>query len=176
MMIGRIVRLRPLEVSDLSALARWRNAPDIFRWFSSPHMIAVSEQAAWYERYCADKTQRQWMIEELKDYEAIGTLALMHIDHHHQSAELGRVLIGDEARRSHGYAGEAVELLIRYAFEELNLQRLWLVVMADNTLGRQLYERCGFRHEGIARRAVWKTGAFRDLVMMARLRGEAEFG
>lgn len=169
MLSSDLVQLRPLEEGDLALLAEWRNAPEAFRWFASPLQIAVSEQAAWYEGYRRDATQRQWMIEDLSGA-AIGTLALLHIDHHHQSAEVARVLIGDVARRAQGYASSALHLLCAYAFYELNLQRLSLVVFAENAAGRALYAGCGFTVEGTLRRAAWKAGEFRDLLLMARLR------
>jgi len=149
-------------------LARWRNDPDAFRWFSSPAIIADSEQAAWYDCYTKDATQRQWMIVD-KSGAAIGTLALINIDYHHQSAEVARVLV-DGAQRGKGYGGEALRLLCRYAFEEMNLQRLSVVVFADNERGGGLYTSCGFVLEGILQRAAWKAGAFRDLTMLALLR------
>lgn len=168
MLTGKLVHLRLLEANDLALLARWRNDPDAFRWFSSAHLIAESEQADWYERYRRDATQRQWMIEKLGG-DTVGTLALMNIDHHHQSAEVGRVLINGE-QRGRGYAREATKLLTDYAFNELNLQRLWLVVFSDNARALAFYEACGFCVEGVQRRAAWKAGAFRDLIMMALLR------
>ena len=169
MLSSDLVQLRPLEEGDLALLAEWRNDPAAFGWFASPLQIAVSEQAAWYEGYRRDATQRQWMIEDLTGA-AIGTLALMHIDHHSQSAEVGRVLIGVPGARGRGYATAALNALIDYAFDELNLQRLSLVVFADNAAARQLYDRCGFVAEGLLQRAVWKAGTFRDLIPMALLR------
>jgi RimJ/RimL family protein N-acetyltransferase len=168
MLEGKLIRLRPLEARDMLPLARWRNDPDAFRWFSSPAIIAESEQAAWYERYTKDATQRQWMMVD-GDGATVGTLALINIDYHHQSAEVARVLV-DGAQRGKGYGGEALRLLFRYAFDEMNLQRLSVVVFSDNERGKGLYISCGFVAEGILRRAAWKAGAFRDLTMLSLLR------
>ena len=171
MIVGQKIRLRPLEEGDLALAARWRNQARVLAQFFSPYPVALSEQRQWYQRYLADDRERMWVIETL-DGRPIGTLALCEIDLHHQRAELGRVMIGEEDCLGRGYAADAVRTLAAYAFREANLNRIYLQVLSDNTRAIHLYERCGFQIEGLLRRAVWKGGAFRDVLLMAALRDD----
>ena len=99
-------------------------------------------------------------------------IGLDHIDHRNQRAEYGRMLIAEPQQRRHGYARDATGTLLHYAFTNLNLNRVYLRVYADNAEALGLYERCGFEREGVEREAVYMGGRFRDLVLMSILRRE----
>lgn len=173
-MIGKNVRLRPFEESDLERVARWRNDPRVASQFFGCWPFVLSEQAAWYRAYVGDPTQRMWVIERLEGGEPIGTLALIDIDHRNQRAELGRVLVGCTNHLAGRSAQEAVDLIVHFAFKEANLRRIEVRVLSDNEAAIGLYEGCGFQREGILREAVWKAGVFRDILILARLRGTGE--
>lgn len=173
MIVGERVRLRLLERSDLDFVARWRNEPRIASQFFGCWPFAISEQEAWYAGYVKDATQRMWIVETVQS-QAIGTLALVDIDHRNQSAELGRVLIGDQNHLGAECAAEAVRLLVGFAFTEANLHRVEVRLLLGNVAARGLYQGAGFREEGRLREAVWKGGGFQDIVIMSRLRGEDE--
>src|SRR3990172_1590517 len=113
MILGERVRLRLLEKSDIEVVAHWRNEPRIAVQFFGCWPFAISEQEAWYAGYVKDTTQRMWIVETAQGA-AIGTLALVNIDHHNQSAELGRVLIGDQNHLGAECAQEAVQLLVDF--------------------------------------------------------------
>lgn len=169
MIVGERVRLRLLERDDLPFVARWRNEPRIASQFFGCWPFALSEQEAWYARYLADPTQRMWIVETTQGG-PIGCMALVNIDYHNQSAELGRVLIGDSNHIATECATEAVRLLVTFAFDEVNLHRIEVRVLASNTAARGLYLACGFTEEGKLREGVWKGRGFRDIMIMAILR------
>ena len=171
MLIGEKVRLRLLEREDIEMIARWRNDPRISRQFFGIWPLPISEQERWYEGYLTDPTERMWIIETPQG-QAIGTMALLHIDHRNQSAEIGRVLIGDSNHLAAECASEALQLLATFAFLEANLNRLYVHVLQGNESAIKLYEGSGFQQEGILRRAVWKSGQFLDVIEMAMLRGD----
>ncbi|MDP2661006.1 MAG: GNAT family protein [Dehalococcoidia bacterium] len=165
-MKGERVRLRPITWDDLGNIANWRNkAFDSF--FGDEYLTAVG-QIAWFERYKADPTQRLFIVET--EGSPIGCIGLANIDRHHQSADLGRTLIGIDYERRNGYALEAVQILIDYAFKEMNLHRLSLEVFSHNEEAWHLYTAAGFVQEGILREAIWKGGQWRDVMIMGILR------
>lgn len=173
MIIGEQVRLRLLERDDLALVAKWRNEERVARQFFGCWPFAVSEQDGWYQAYVKDGSQRMWIV-ETREGTAIGTLALTSIDQHNQSAELGRVLIGDQNHLAADCAAEAVRMLVRFAFEEANLHRLEVRVLRSNAAALALYKCCGFQQEGVLRAAIWKRGGFEDVVVMSVIRGEGE--
>ena len=173
---GTATTMRPLEIDDVVALARWRNESS--EWFFSSLPLAKSEQRGWYERYLADASERMFVMEShltlhegVDSVKVVGALGLVHIDRLHQRAELGRVVM-DKDETGRGHATTAIRLLTKLAFDGLNLQRLYTEVLADNEAAIGLYQRCGFAKEGRLRRHVWKDGRFQDVLIMGHLRGE----
>jgi RimJ/RimL family protein N-acetyltransferase len=62
--------------------------------------------------------------------------------------------------------------MLRRAFGDLNLHRVYLSVLSSNTAAIRTYEKAGFRREGLAREAAYKRGRYEDLVEMAILSHE----
>ena len=89
-------------------------------------------------------------IRLLESQELIGHLGLKDISLNNQSAELF-VRIGSPEHWGRGYGTEAIEILLRYSFLEMNLHRIQLGVTSYNTRAIELYRRLGFRHEGTLR-------------------------
>ncbi len=172
MLVGDRVILRPLEREDLPRLAAWRNDPEARQHFFTPYPIAASGQDKWYDAYLARRDGLVFIVQDKGEGRSLGSIGLDHIDHLNQSAEYGRALIADAADRRRGYAYDASIVLLRYAFEELNLNRIYLEVFADNEPAVRLYERCHFRREGLKRQAVFAGGCFRDVLLMSILRPE----
>ena len=168
MIKGTKTRLCLLEEGDLPRLAEWRSDPVIARQFFSPWEVAESEQADWYRAYRANPAERMWIV-QTPEHHAIGCLALTALDWRNRSAELGRVLIGEQGYLCQGYAYDAVQALQGYVFEELGLHRLEARVFADNKAARGLYGKAGFRVEGLLRAAIWRGGRWRDILIYARL-------
>jgi diamine N-acetyltransferase len=172
MLIGERTILRPLERSDMPLVAAWRNDPSVRAQFFNPYLIALSGQDKWYDNYLIRNDSLLYIIYELDNNERIGLVGLDHIDHRNQSAEYGRMLIADTEKRGHGYAHDATLTLINYAFMDLNMNRLYLRLYADNARALKLYERCGFVREGVEREAIFMDGRFRDLILMSILRND----
>lgn len=172
MLIGKRTTLRPLERPDLPILAAWRNNPEIRPHFFTPYLITVSGQEKWYDSYLGRGDSVIFMIQLFDTKQCIGMIGLDHIDHRNQSAEYGRTLIADPQQRRHGYARDATLTLLYHAFTDLNLNRVYLRVYADNVAALKFYECCGFKREGLERESLYMGGRFRDLALMSILRRE----
>ena len=95
----------------------------------------------------------------------IGNVHLTEIDWVSRHAEVG-IFIGETQHRSNGYGQQALRLLLRHAFHDLGLHRVYLTVLDDNQRAIRAYEKCGFVVEGKLRRHAYKRGQFRDLIFM----------
>ena len=99
---------------------------------------------------------------------AIGECDLSDIDLHHKRAEVG-FLFRREAW-GQGYAHEAMARVIRYGFDDMELERLSARFHAGNAASRRLLEKLGFAYEGTLRGHVVREGARRDCELYGRMR------
>lgn len=101
----------------------------------------------------------------------IGICGLHGLRDIYHSGEL-RILIFDPVAIGHGFGTEAVNLLLEYGFNRLNLHRIWLGVNADNEGAVNCYRKCGFKHEGRLRDDIFYHGKYADVIRMGILRDE----
>jgi [ribosomal protein S5]-alanine N-acetyltransferase len=98
----------------------------------------------------------------------IGQISLYDINFIHKRAEIG-IWLGSPYWKN-GYASEALKLLIRYAFEDLQINRLQAHIFLENIPSQNLFERIGFQREGINRDYVIKETSFQDVYAYSLLR------
>lgn len=79
------------------------------------------------------------------------------------------ILIGDKSCWGKGYAKEAYQLLLEYAFKERGLHRLTAHVLEENEVSIHLHERCGYKREGVYRKSVYKNGIWHNQIAFAIL-------
>jgi UDP-4-amino-4,6-dideoxy-N-acetyl-beta-L-altrosamine N-acetyltransferase len=166
MIIGERIILREIEEDDLNSIVKWRNDPDILRWLFSYSPLNKTKQIRWYEKYLDDYTQQTFIIEVKEEKIPIGTVGLTSIDYKNQIAELG-VLIGDEGWQNKGMGKEALDLLIRFVFDEMNIRKIKATVFEENIPAIRLYKSCGFVEEGALQKEVYKNGEFKSVMVMA---------
>ena len=172
---GERVMLREFRQEDLSGIRSWVNDYDTARYLGAAYqkpqsweqtesylMSLLNGEAGGVQLAIADKESRRYL----------GQCALTMIDNAARRAELAIVLAPDSANR--GYGREAIDLLLRFAFLQLNLNRVYLQVHADNTRAIHVYEACGFVREGCLRAHFYRDGRYIDAVQMGILRAEWE--
>lgn len=103
----------------------------------------------------------------------IGFCMIAFIDTYNKSCKLG-ITIGEKNEWGKGYAKEAVNELIRYCFEELNMNRIGVEIYSFNDRSIKLFEGLGFVREGIIRELVFKKGKFEDEYVYGLLRRDWE--
>lgn len=114
-----------------------------------------------------------FMLHPTSDDKVIGFVALDGFDWAARSGWVG-IGIGDEEYKGKGYGTEAMRLLLRYAFDGLNLNRLNLNVVSYNERAIRSYEQVGFRYEGTQREVICKEEQRWDIVDMGILRQDWE--
>lgn len=111
-----------------------------------------------------------WGIVLKSNGKLIGTCGFTSIDLDHSKGEIGYVING--AYRNNGYATEAVERVLKYAFEELELNRMEARVIEGNDASIALLEKCDMTREGLFRDEMYLKGEFKNIIHYAMLRGE----
>ncbi len=166
---GDRVYLRPLAMDDLPRLCRWINDPGTREMLAGPY-LPMTEKA---EREFIESTgkspdQVHLAIVLRSDDRHIGVCGFNRIQWRDRCATFG-LFIGEPDHRGRGYGGDVTKLMLRYAFETLNLNRVELGVMADNEAGIRAYERAGFAREGVQREYCFRNGRYIDHILYAVL-------
>lgn len=173
MLEGTLVNLRAHEVADADAIFRWINDREVARFLKARY----PQSRAFEEGWMAERASMQLSLSrvsfaiETKDGTHIGNIGLHGGSAEDRSASLG-MMIGEKDYHSKGYGSDALMTLLRFAFEEMNLNRVSLDVYEFNAPGLAAYRKCGFTEEGRRRRAMYQGGAYHDVVAMAILRHE----
>jgi RimJ/RimL family protein N-acetyltransferase len=171
MIVGKKVRLRAVERSDVPLFVRWFNDPEVLRYLAMHLPMSRAAEEKWFEAQLGDKSGHVFVIETLEDGVPIGNLDLHDIDGRNASAGCG-ISICEKEYWDQGYGSDALRVLLGFAFLELNLQRVYLQVFHFNKRAIRCYERVGFHHEGRLREARFVEGRYVDEVVMGYLREE----
>jgi len=167
------LQLRKMTKEDTELYHKWRNDVEVMH-STSPALdvypIKATEDFVEYAILKSDTSKGYMMVDKQKD-KAIGIVSLIHIDHKNRNAEC-IIDIGEKAYWGKGYGAEGMELLLDYAFLELNLHRISLRVFSFNERAIHLYKKLGFELEGKSREALFRDGKWYDMIHMGILQKE----
>lgn len=164
--IGRVVTLRAIETSDLPLLQQWANDPEIQLLLGGWHLpSSKSSIDKWYEGIKADALNQRFAIDTL-EHGLIGTANLVDINWKDRNAFHG-MMIGHSEIRGRGYGTDTVMAIMRYAFEELGLERLDGSIIEYNEASYRLYVlKCAWKEEGRKIRWYWRHNRFWDKIIV----------
>lgn len=157
---GRLL-LRPLEMSDASRVRELAGNRKVARNTASiPYPYPEGAAEEWIAEQGGDDTRIVFAIVESGSEELVGGIGL-HLEPEHERGELG-YWIGED-RWGRGYATEAAEAVVRFAFEKLGLERVHARTFARNPASRRVLEKIGMRREGLLPRHFKKWNEFVDV-------------
>jgi RimJ/RimL family protein N-acetyltransferase len=172
---GPRVRLTALRPEDVPAVQRWYEDSAFSRQFEGG--AAFPRPASGVREFISEgdksNTTYRFGIRLHHTDDLIGLIDLDSILWTSRVAWLA-IAIGEAAYRGQGYGGEAMSLLLRFAFHELNLHRLQLTVFSYNAPAIRLYERLGFQREGVMRECLRRDGQRFDVYLYSLLAWEWE--
>ena len=165
---GGGVALSPALPDDLGNLFLWVNDAHAAREDMPYRPVDCLVFQDWLEQQSKQSAQVLFMIRTLQPARAVGFLLFKGLNPVFRSAELG-IRIGEETDRGQGHGSAALALALRYAWDTMNLKRVWLTVHVGNARAIASYRRAGFEREGLMRDAAFVSGRWTDVVMMAAL-------
>jgi len=170
MIIGNRVKLRAIELKDLPKMVKWRNDPDIYQYFYEQEPLSLVMQKIWFENLLKKQDEKLFIIETTDEKNIIGTVGLTRIDWRNRKAELGRFVIGEKKFLGSGYGAEAEYLILDYAFNYMNLNKVYGDRFAFNERVLVLHKKFGFQDEGLLRKHIFKNGEYQDVIIVGLLR------
>lgn len=169
---GDRVALGPLRRDLVPLYHAWISNPETTRYLSEAgSVITLDEELAWYDGVIRQQDTRTFTIFTLPDYQPIGTANLHRINLRHRKANLG-IMIGEPAMRGLGLGTEAVELVLDFGFNALDLQNIWLTTHEFNVAGQRAYRKAGFTEVGRRRQCRFHAGRYWDEIHMDILASE----
>ncbi|GAP22392.1 GNAT family N-acetyltransferase [Leptolinea tardivitalis] len=174
MLTGKNVRLRAMEPEDLTNLVRWMNDPDVIENLLIDSPLSSVDEKNWFDTMMKRPSEEHvYMIEVFEDGQWIsaGSTGLIRLDWKNRSTEIG-ISIGEKKYWNRGFGREAMQLMLRHAFNDLNLNRVSLTVFSTNERAIKAYHAVGFVEEGRLREDIFKNGRYIDTIIMSVLRSE----
>lgn len=174
MLTGKKVRLRAYRREDLPLALEYINEPEVKAnlVIGIPLPLKPEEEEKWYESLSVAKPETfSFAIETLDEPRYIGGCGLNKIDWKNRVAQVG-IFIGLELYRGQGYGTDAMKVLLKFIFDQMNMNKVRLEVFSFNARAIKSYQKCGFVKEGAMRQELFRDGQYHDIVAMGILRDE----
>lgn len=171
------VYLRKMTADDIPVYHAWRNDVEVMRT-TSPMMevYSMEDTRSFVEHVILNSNgSKSFMVVDHDTRRTIGITSLINMDYKNRNSEC-IIDIGEKEFWGKGYGKEALKLLLDYAFLELNLHRVSLRVFSFNVKAIKLYDKIGFKPEGISRQALFREGTWHDIIHMGLLQEEYRNG
>jgi len=172
---GQLVRLSTVDSDELGkAYSAWKRDSELTRLFdaTASALQSVKSSRSFFEKMINEGSPEEYYftIRLLEDNRLLGDINLDIVNHWMGRNAFVGIGIGDRNDWGKGYGTDAMKIMLRYAFTELNLERVTLTVFEYNPRAIRSYEKVGFQHEGRQRARLLKDGKRWDMLFMGILR------
>ena len=170
-LIGEKIYLRGLKEEDLSGeYFQWLNDKDVTCYLESGYFPNTQvNMENYYEKINNSNSILMLAIIEKSTDKHIGNIKLEPINWIHRTAKLG-IMIGNKESYGKGFGTEAIKLIVEYSFDELNLRKITLGVVAENKPALKVYKKIGFELEGRRKKQSFNNGHYCDGLIMGLFR------
>ena len=169
-LIGDRLYLSPRSIEDAETYVKWLNDFDITDYTNRSAILMDIETEKEYLSNRKDNSMGFVIVRSEND-EMIGSIGFDKIDYLNRIATFG-IMIGEQENREKGYGTEAINLLLDYGFNYLNLNNINLYVMEFNPRAIACYKKCGFKEMGRIRKSAFINGKYYDRLYMDILKEE----
>ncbi len=176
MLEGKRVRLRSFELSDLDEIMKHWNNMELRNLLGSADRGPASrnDEEEFIRRTWKERQERRaftFAIETIVDNKLIGGTGIFDIDWTSRSAVTG-ISIYNPEHWGKGYGQESMNLILGFAFLNLNLNRVELDTFDFNKRAQKCYLKVGFKEVGRRRKAKFIDGKYHDDIIMDILKDE----
>lgn len=164
---------RKVERSDLSKRVEWINDEEINKHLTFDFPVSLGMTEAWFSKVVLDSTKLNFTFfsHSTGEFVPIGFGGLINIDIKNRKAELF-VTIGEKKFHGKGFGKEIVNFITSFGFNEIGLNKVYLVTLETNQPAVELYKKCGYKLEGTLRHHLFHRGMFRNALYMSILKSE----
>jgi len=166
--------LRQIDAKDQSSVFQGLSDPAVIEFYgvSFPTYAATEEQMEWYTGLWQEKKGIWWAICDKAEQTFLGACGYYEYEQEHRRIEIGYWLLPKYWGK--GYAQEALKEVIRYAFDELQVERIEAYVETGNSPSDKALLKQGFLYEGTMRNCELKNNKFISLKVFGLLRDHSD--
>lgn len=163
-LVGERIYLSPRNIEDYEQFTEWLNDFETTDYIGRSNQITtLIGEKEWLEKHANDVAS--FSIIDLKEDKLLGSIGIEDINYTRRTGTLG-IFIGDKDSRNKGYGKEAIELILDYGFNYLNLHNINLHVFDFNKRAIACYKKCGFKECGRRRESYFLNGKYYDVISM----------
>ena len=168
---GEKIYLKKFSTDELdSNYVDWLNDKEVCKFNSHGEVEYTKEMALdFINSLNKDKSKEVHAVYLKENNIHIGNISLQQIDFKNNNAEIA-YLFGEKHYWNKGYAKEASGILIKRAFSELNLHRIYFGTHIENIAMQKLGENLGFKKEGIKKDAQYKNNQYNDIILYGMIK------
>lgn len=168
---GDKIALITMNPERVSLYCKWANDPICRKYLRNDIPTTIEEFKKIMEPQMGVKQVIPLNIFHKSDKKVVGTVGLLHINWYNRRAMIF-YLIGEREYWGHGLATEAVKLMLDYAFQEIDLHKIFSGVIITNIASIRILEKLGFTLEGIDRDEFYIDGKYHDSKQYSILKNE----
>jgi len=170
-MEGKLIYLRILEETDVPLTQKWINDPEISKIMGYLPVFPLIQQLNWYKGLINDQSRYIFAICDNKTNDHIGNVGLGKIDYINRHA-MFNIFIANPKSRSKGIGTESTLLILKFAFNRLNLNKIYLQTSESFKEANRMYNKIGFKKDGILRHHYFTNGIYEDKIIYSILKEE----
>ena len=170
-MEGLFVKLRPLNYSDCEQIRTWRNSRDVYYNMYNWDYITPEMQEVWYRNKVQGNETNKFFLISTKTDIPIGLISLNDIDYKNRKSSFA-YYIANPKDRMPTRSVDAERLILDYAFNDLNLNKICCEVFEYNKAVINFHKKFGFIKEGLFRQHAMHEGKLKDVVYLGLLNEE----
>ncbi len=163
---GKQVYLRPITGDDTDNIIKWRNSEAVRPYFIYQKPFTKEGHENWLKTMIESGKGYQFIVCEIEDDRPIGSTYLRDYDREHNKIEYG-MFLGADQLKGKGIGTEIAALTLQFAFEQLDVHKVFCRIFSDNVLSVRSCCRAGFVQEGEFKEDVCVNGQYRDMVILA---------
>lgn len=166
---GKLVKLRAYKQEDIEKATEFINDEETKKFLdtSIPFPITKWEEEEWIKTRKSNKDfTYDFAIEDLRTGKYIGGCSINECNLKSRNCTIG-IMIGDKEYWGKGYGSDALNVLIKFIFEEVNIYKIKLNVFSFNERAIACYKKLGFKEEGLLKNEIYRNGKYCDAIPMA---------
>lgn len=156
------MKLRKLELKDVEAMLEWMHSKNVVEMLAQNFEDKTIEDCEQFIKN-ANEDESIFLHRAIcnDEDEYLGTVSLKHINMQDRNAEYA-ISMREKAMGT-GASMYGTKEILKYAFDELHLEKVYLNVISENIRAKKFYTKAGFQYEGTAKRHIMIQGRLRDL-------------